>query len=126
MRTAQICPTCSTFENALCILYSGDPLNNINVNTLDNLNTVIENINNNLVPVHGAGDPTNSAIYLGQLYLNTADSTLYIADAVGGGSADWIEIYTSENPQPITGYTGTVSAGSQTLTFTNGLLISVV
>ena len=35
MRTAAICPTCATFENALCVLYNGPYLANIDVNTID-------------------------------------------------------------------------------------------
>jgi hypothetical protein len=26
MRTAEVCPTCATYENALCIIYEGDYL----------------------------------------------------------------------------------------------------
>ena len=31
MRTAQVCPTCATYKNALCVLYVGEDLPNIGV-----------------------------------------------------------------------------------------------
>lgn len=45
MRTASICPTCAIYENAKCILYDGDYLSNIDVDTLDSLQTALEKIN---------------------------------------------------------------------------------
>ena len=44
MRTAAICPTCATYENAVCVIYNGDNLTNINVSTLMNLETAFVNI----------------------------------------------------------------------------------
>ena len=46
MRTAAICPTCATYENAVCIIYNGTNLTNINVPTLTNLETSLINIDN--------------------------------------------------------------------------------
>jgi hypothetical protein len=45
MRTAAICPTCATYTNALCTLYNGSYLSNINVSPLDSLQTALININ---------------------------------------------------------------------------------
>ena len=45
MRTAAICPTCATYENALCILYNGEYLSTIDVAPLDSLEIALENIN---------------------------------------------------------------------------------
>lgn len=64
MRTAAICPTCPVYENALCILYNGEYLTNIDVNPLDSLEVALEKINDNLVPVTGSGAPSVGAIYL--------------------------------------------------------------
>jgi hypothetical protein len=90
MRTAAICPTCAVFENALCILYNGEYLTNIDVNPLDSLEVALEKINDNLVPVTGSGAPTAGAIYLGQLYVRTSVSpNLYFAKSVGTGALDW-------------------------------------
>jgi len=95
MRTAAICPTCAVYENALCIIYNGPYLTNINVNPLEDLQTILGKINTNLVPKTGIIAPSTSATYLGQTYLNTAKSMLYFAKAVGTGAADWSLVLTS-------------------------------
>jgi hypothetical protein len=90
MRTAAICPTCAVFENALCILYNGSYLTNIDVDPLDSVEVALKKINDNLVPVTGTGAPTAGAIYLGQLYLRTAGAkNLYYAQTTGTGALDW-------------------------------------
>jgi len=95
MRTAAICPTCAVYENALCIIYNGPYLTNINVNPLEDLQTILGKINTNLVPKTGIIAPSTSATYLGQTYLNTAKSMLYFAKAVGTGAADWSLVLTA-------------------------------
>jgi hypothetical protein len=95
MRTAAICPTCATYENALCIIYNGPYLTNIDVAPLQDLQTVLGKINTNLVPKTGTTAPSTSATYLGQTYLNTAKSMLYFAKAVGTGAADWSLVLTT-------------------------------
>lgn len=90
MRTAAICPTCAVFENALCILYNGSYLTNIDVDPLDSVEVALKKINDNLVPVTGTGAPTAGAIYLGQLYVRTSGSkNLYYAQTTGTGALDW-------------------------------------
>ena len=98
MRTAQVCPTCATYTNALCVIYDGELLSNINVSPLDNLEEILVNINNNLVPIHGVTGPTISATYLGQIYINTATNDVFIAVATGGGSADWTMVSVEVSP----------------------------
>jgi hypothetical protein len=100
MRTAAICPTCATYENAKCILYNGSYLTNIKVNTLDSLETVLGKINTNLVPLSGTTAPSSSATYLGQTYLDTAKSMLYFAKAVGTGANDWSLVLTTPITTP--------------------------
>ena len=95
MRTAAICPTCAVYENAKCIVYNGPILTNIDVNPLEDLETILAKINNNLVPKTGTTAPSTSATYLGQTYLNTTKSLLYFAKAVGTGAADWSLVLTS-------------------------------
>jgi hypothetical protein len=95
MRTAAICPTCATYETALCIIYNGPYLNNINVNPLEDLPTILAKINTNLVPKTGTTAPSTSATYLGQTYLNTTTKLLYFAKAVGTGASDWSLVLTS-------------------------------
>ena len=95
MRTAAICPTCATYENAKCIIYNGPYLSNIQANPLEDLPTILAKINNNLVPIFGTTAPSTSATYLGQTYLNTAKSMLYFAKAVGTGASDWSLVITT-------------------------------
>lgn len=90
MRTAAICPTCPVYENALCVLYNGEYLTNIDVNPLDSLEVALGKINDNLVPVTGTGAPTAGAIYLGQLYVRTSGAqNIYYAQTTGTGALDW-------------------------------------
>jgi hypothetical protein len=95
MRTAAICPTCATYENALCIIYNGPYLNNIDVNPLEDLPTILAKINTNLVPKTGTTAPTIPATYLGQTYLNTTTKILYFAKSVGTGATDWNLVLTA-------------------------------
>jgi hypothetical protein len=100
MRTAAICPTCATYENALCIIYNGPILTNIDVNPLEDLPTILAKINTNLVPKTGTTAPTIPATYLGQTYLNTTTKLLYFAKAVGTGASDWSLVLTAPVATP--------------------------
>jgi hypothetical protein len=95
MRTAAICPTCATYENALCIIYDGPYLTNIQVNPLEDLETILAKINSNLVPKTGTIAPSSSATYLGQTYLDTTTKILYFAKSVGTGATDWNIVVTA-------------------------------
>jgi hypothetical protein len=95
MRTAAICPTCATYENALCIIYDGPILTNINVNPLEDLESILAKINANLVPKTGTTAPSIPAIYLGQTYLDTTTKILYFAKSVGTGATDWNIVLTA-------------------------------
>jgi hypothetical protein len=100
MRTAAICPTCATYENALCIIYNGPYLNNIDVNPLEDLPTILGKINTNLVPKTGTTAPSIPATYLGQTYLNTTTKILYFAKSVGTGATDWNLVLTAPTVTP--------------------------
>jgi hypothetical protein len=100
MRTAAICPTCATYENALCIIYNGPSLNNLDVAPLEDLESILGKINTNLVPLSGTTNPLTSATYLGQLYVNTATSMLYFAKSVGTGATDWNLVLTTPQITP--------------------------
>ena len=92
MRTAVICPTCATFENALCIIYNGEYLAQINVNPLEDLGTILGKINETFsdrLPLSGEGIPNFNAEYIGQTYLNTETNVQYQAKSVGNGLLDW-------------------------------------
>ena len=100
MRTAAICPTCATYENALCIIYNGPYLNNIDANPLEDLPTILAKINTNLVPKTGTTAPTIPATYLGQTYLDTTTKMLYFAKSVGTGVTDWNLVLTVPTVTP--------------------------
>lgn len=120
MRTAAICPTCSTYENALCILYNGDYLPNIDVAPLDSIEVALEKINNNLAPITGSGAPTSGAMYLGQLYLRTAGAkNLYYAQTTGMGVGDWRIILSVPN-------TGAAEYSDNAAALAGGLLVGQV
>jgi hypothetical protein len=102
MRTAAICPTCATYENALCILYNGPFLANIGVSPLDSLEKALISINSNLVTSTGTGNPTVNPTHLGQFYVNTTTGVIYYATSLGLGAASWTIIgfglgFTAEN-----------------------------
>jgi hypothetical protein len=48
MRTAEICPTCAVYENALCVIYDGEYLAGLDVSPGDNLADILVKINNAL------------------------------------------------------------------------------
>jgi hypothetical protein len=100
MRTAAICPTCATYENALCIIYNGPYLTNIKANPLEDLPTILAKINTNLVPLSGTTAPSIPAIYLGQTYLNTTTKLLYFAKSIGTGITDWNLVLTAPAVTP--------------------------
>ena len=105
MRTADICPTCATFTNALCTLYNGVYLWNTDIQPLDSVEEAIIKINNNLVPAKNYNVPTQNAVYIGQLYANTDAQTLYYAATIGFGSNDWKQISTLNDVETLTNKT---------------------
>lgn len=120
MRTAAICPTCATYENAKCILYNGEYLTNIDVNPLDSLEVALGKINDNLVPVTGANAPTAAAIYLGQLYTRTGGAkNLYYAQTTGTGATDWRIVLSVP-------YTGAPEYADNNAAIAGGLLVGQV
>jgi len=92
MRTAAICPTCATFTNALCVLYDGELLVNSDIDPLDSVTTAIEKLNDALAPGNGIVAPTVSAVYVGQLFVDTDEPALYSAITAGSGAADWVKL----------------------------------
>lgn len=92
MRTAAICPTCSTYENAICVLYNGDYLPATDIEPLDSLQTALQKIDAAIAPQFGIVAPTTSATYVGQLYVNIAAPALYYAKSTGAGAADWVQL----------------------------------
>lgn len=117
MRTAQICPTCSTYENALCTLYNGTLLPNTQISPLDSVQVAFQKIDTNLVPISGTAVPAVSSLYLGQLYIRTSgNKNLYYAQTKGGGAADWRILLS-------TGPTGAPEYGNNAAAVAAGLTI---
>jgi len=120
MRTAAICPTCATYDNALCILYNGEYLPNIDVNPLDSLEVALGKINDNLVPTSGGSAPSAAAIYLGQLYVRTSGpKNLYYAQTTGTGALDWRIVLSVP-------YTGAADYADNNAAIAAGLLVGQV
>ena len=120
MRTAAICPTCSVYENALCILYNGPYLANADINPLDSVEVALGKINNNLVPKSGTAAPSAAAIYLGQFYVRTAGiKNLYYAQTTGTGALDWRIVLS-------VGYTGAPEFADNAAAIAGGLFIGQV
>lgn len=88
MRTAEICPTCAVYQNAECIIYNGPYLTNLIVNPGDDLQSILNNVNSNLVPLTGAGvpDALSPAPYVGKLYVDGNTSLVYYAKSAGTSS----------------------------------------
>lgn len=110
MRTAQVCPTCATYVNAICVIYDGEILSNINVSPLDpldeilvnidttigDINTEITYINNDisdinntidgLYPLFGTEDPTQNSSFIGQTYINTSTGQMFFSTSTGSGT----------------------------------------
>ena len=92
MRTAAICPTCATYENDLCILYNGAYLPNTDIQPLDSVEVALQKIDAAFESSNGVVAPTTAAVYIGQLYVDTAAPALYYAKSTGLGAADWVKL----------------------------------
>ena len=120
MRTAAICPTCPAYENALCVLYNGEYLTNIDVNPLDSIEVALGKVNDNLVPKSGTANPSAAAIYLGQFYVKTSGAkNLYYAQTTGTGALDWRIVLS-------VGYTGAPEYADNVAAVAGGLLVGQV
>jgi hypothetical protein len=130
MRTADVCPTCATFTNALCIIYDGSPLLNTLIIPGDDLQLILGKLNANLVPRTGTGAPTISARYLGQLYVDTAFNEIYSAIGIGGGASDWTRLLSVIVPANLSEYVDNAAAISGGLTigriYRTGDLVKIV
>lgn len=59
MRTAEICPTCATYINALCVLFDGPLLETLNIEPLDDLDTALVKIEAWASALEGTGTSIN-------------------------------------------------------------------
>lgn len=104
MRTAEICPTCATYTNALCVLYDGPTvLTNINVDPLDSLDAALVNINTAV----GA--------------INTAIGNIDLDEVLSNGNVSTITPFLPSVNFGTTSNFGQISFGSDTFTFGDSL-----
>lgn len=109
MRTAAICPTCATYENALCVLYNGEYLPAIDVAPLDSLEVALEKINSAITELP---EPAYISLsYSGTKPILTLPSIVapnltYVTDQVATGEV-WAD-FTFNN---FTAIAGTTSLG---------------
>ena len=54
MRTAAICPTCATYENAICVLYDGPYLPYTGISPLDSMSEALAKIDAAIGALGGA------------------------------------------------------------------------
>lgn len=117
MRTSDICPTCSTFENALCIIYNGTFLTTLDINTLDSLEDALIKIEVFAL----AGVPGSSIIT--QDEGSVVGTTTAILNFVGGGviATDAGGNITTVTINPTALSTGTITAITYGITSDGGV-----
>lgn len=153
MRTAQICPTCATYTNAVCVIYDGPYLDNIQLAPMTNLEDAFGLVN---IAISAIGLPqvlaTNDTALSNDIFVNGVEANVF--NLVNNTSTFTTEV-TAPNASAqrniqfpnnngvvalsvngntpdsagnisLGGYTGSITVGLQTLNFTNGVLISVV
>lgn len=82
MRTAEICPTCSTHTNAVCVVYDGPFLSNIGASPMDNLEYILGLIDSSIGAL-GGGTSTNHINYSESIDLVASENkTIYVIDDV--------------------------------------------
>jgi hypothetical protein len=87
MRIAELCPNCSSYIDATCIIYNGEYLSSIGVSPLTSLNEVLGDIDNTFNALSGSGLPSTIPAFLGQFYINTSTDELWIG--MGTASVNW-------------------------------------
>lgn len=87
MRIAEICPNCSTYINAACVVYTGDVLSNLDIAPLTTLDDILAAINDIIPAISGSGAPSPIPAFVGQLYIDTSNSDLWIG--LSNSSANW-------------------------------------
>ena len=120
MRTAAICPTCATYTNAVCVIYDGPAmLANIPASPMDDMDTILVALNSTLDDINDDIATIQSDIIDINNTLNALPSPIGTVVSVNG-------ILPTAGNVNLGGFSGTITVGLQTLTFTNGVLTSVV
>jgi hypothetical protein len=106
MRTAAICPTCATYENAVCVIYDGETLSNIGVPPLTDLQTALGSIDASL----GSAIALINSVAANPIFLTTTGTS---GPATLSGN-----VLNIPNYQPYKVFIGYIDAVGSTLTIT--------
>jgi hypothetical protein len=88
MRTAAICPTCATYINAVCVIYDGPNLLNIDTLTLDNLEDILGNINTTVGGINTSISGINTSITTINGSISTLTAGLALKENTANKSTD--------------------------------------
>jgi hypothetical protein len=108
MRTAAICPTCATYENALCIIYNGAYLSNIDANPLDSIEAILVKTNARVQILANKSIDGTFAANSDTLYPSQKAVKTYITTNYGNGGVYSYEIHVSQVDGNNTTGTGSV------------------
>jgi hypothetical protein len=103
MRTAAICPTCATYENALCIIYNGAYLSNIDANPLDSIEAILVKTNARVQILANKSIDGTFAANSDTLYPSQKAVKTYITTNYGNGSVYTYETHVSKDGNDTTG-----------------------
>lgn len=88
MRTSQICPTCTTYINSLCVVYNGTYLANINTSPLNPLDTILANINTTIGVTNSSIASINTSIIATNSNVSTLTANLALKENSSNKSND--------------------------------------
>lgn len=98
MRISQICPTCATYINSLCVVYNGIYLSNINASPLDDLDTILSNINTATGIINSSVASINASIVATNSNVSTLAANLALKENSSNKSSAAIGTSTSLFP----------------------------
>lgn len=113
MRTAAICPTCATYTNAVCVLYDGPYLSNLDISPLTNLEDVVGIIDAKVgtlqpalgfTPENVANKSTNTSLGTSNTLYPTQNAVKTYVDGVDLQKVTDVDNYTSNSIQAEGGY----------------------
>ena len=82
MRTAEICPTCATYTNAVCVIYDGPFLSNIGASPMDNLEYILGLIDSSIGTL-GGGLAIDHIPYSAEIGISASGTkTVYVIDDI--------------------------------------------
>lgn len=125
MRTANICPTCATYINSICVIYDGDTLTALNLPTGTPVGDIITAIDNEFIAVENAINQKQPVLgYTPENIANKVDN-FDSPDNTTYPTTQAVQDQLDLKQDVISGHTGSVTISGTTLNFTNGILISI-